>query len=217
MATAGWASTARCSPGIRSWAGDGRDRIDEWMDLPEDDRMVGGGGGGSADGRDGVADDTVSGPVMEEDIDFLSSLVGADVAGISAHAGAGGARGNPPGKGGAGGGRRGGVKTKQEVEAGVQQGMMQSIQEHSTKDAVQHLEELKLKEIAQERAVLGKMKMSTTKRMAETHRDRLIACCSHTETKKIVRQNEDEMNSVEQELDRMMVCPHDPPPPPSIF
>eukprot|EP00277_Geminigera_cryophila_P028269 CAMPEP_0179470068 /NCGR_PEP_ID=MMETSP0799-20121207/50591_1 /TAXON_ID=46947 /ORGANISM="Geminigera cryophila, Strain CCMP2564" /LENGTH=290 /DNA_ID=CAMNT_0021276895 /DNA_START=457 /DNA_END=1326 /DNA_ORIENTATION=+ len=100
MATAGWASTARGSPGIRSWAGDGRDRIDEWMDLPEDDRMVGGGGGGSADGRDGVADDTVSGPVMEEDIDFLSSLVGADVAGISAHAGAGGARGNPPGKGG---------------------------------------------------------------------------------------------------------------------
>eukprot|EP00277_Geminigera_cryophila_P030521 CAMPEP_0173057328 /NCGR_PEP_ID=MMETSP1102-20130122/675_1 /TAXON_ID=49646 /ORGANISM="Geminigera sp., Strain Caron Lab Isolate" /LENGTH=286 /DNA_ID=CAMNT_0013922823 /DNA_START=570 /DNA_END=1427 /DNA_ORIENTATION=- len=94
MATANWPSVARGSPGRRSWAGDG---IDGWMDLPEDDRMAGGGGGGSADGKDGVANDTVSGPVLEEDMDFLSSLVGADVEGMSAHASAGGARGHPPG------------------------------------------------------------------------------------------------------------------------
>ena len=69
---------------------------------------------------------------------------------------------------------------------------------------LQHLEELKLKEIAKERSSFMKMQQSTIQRMAETHRNRLITCRSQSETKKTVRQNEDEMKSVEAELARIL-------------
>jgi hypothetical protein len=219
-----------------------RDIVDRWMDVAQDDGGLGGASGGLAlaggagglegDGREGL-DDVVTGPAMDEDLDFLSSLVGAADsatrdrgANMTTRAG-GGAGGGvprgigliaipppppPPPVGGLGmgvaglGGGAAGLQVAAEVEAGGPQGVGAGggRMEGSSRAEVQHLEELKLKEIAEERASFVKLKESTIQGMFETHGARLTACRSQSETKKVMRQNEDEMTAVEAELERVL-------------
>jgi hypothetical protein len=189
--------------------------------------VAGGASGLEGDGREGL-DDAVTGTGMDEDLDFLlSSFVGAgDTAScdrggnMTTRAGWGpagaGARGIPlsaaappppppaDGMGVGGGAGGGGLKVKEEADA-VAAGLgVRGRMEGQNYTELQHLEELKLKEIAQERSSFLKMQQSTIQRMAETHRNRLITCRSQSETKKTVRQNEDEMKSVEAELARIL-------------
>jgi hypothetical protein len=58
------------------------------------------------------------------------------------------------------------------LEPGVSDELAKSMSGQHTQEALVHLDELKLREIAQERAMHISMNLSTTKRIAETHRNR---------------------------------------------
>ncbi len=66
----------------------------------------------------------------------------------------------------------GGAVHRMGLEPGVSDELAKSMSGQHTQEALVHLDELKLREIAQERAMHISMNLSTTKRIAETHRNR---------------------------------------------
>jgi hypothetical protein len=58
------------------------------------------------------------------------------------------------------------------LESGVSDELAKSMSGQHAQEALVHLDELKLREIAQERAMHISMNLSTTQRIAETHRNR---------------------------------------------